>query len=117
MLKSLLNKVSGFHASNFIKDTPTRVFSCEYWEIFINTYFKKHLQTAASVNCKNFYRAAESQIEIKYKKLKFILYFEQILQRALVFLLLTLNSWEAKRGIKCRIYLNASKSLYWKQSK
>ena len=44
------------------------------------------------VNCKNFYRAAESQIEMKYKqKLKIIVYFEQILQRVLVFLLLTLN--------------------------
>ena len=38
-----------------------------------------------------------------------------------MFLFLTLNrlsaSREAKRGINCRIYLNASKSLYEKQSK
>ena len=38
------------------------------------------------------YRASESQIEMKYKqKIKFIVYFEQILQCVLVFLLLTLK--------------------------
>ena len=37
MLESLSNKVA---------DTPTQVFSCEYCEIFKNTYFEKHLQTA-----------------------------------------------------------------------
>ena len=37
MLESLSNKVA---------DTPTQVFSCEYSEIFKNTYFEKHLQTA-----------------------------------------------------------------------
>ena len=31
------------------KETPTEVFSCEYCEIFKNTYFEEHLQTAASV--------------------------------------------------------------------
>ena len=47
---------------------------------------------AAFVSCKNLYRAAESQIEMKYKKtLKFIVYFEQIVQHVLVFLLLILN--------------------------
>ena len=43
------------------------MFSCEYWEIFKSIYFEKHQPTAASVNSKNFYRAAESEIEIKYK--------------------------------------------------
>ena len=43
-------------------------------------------------NAKFFYRALESQIEMKYKqKIKFIVYFEQILQCVLVFLLLTLK--------------------------
>ena len=32
------------------KETPTQLFSCEYFEIFKNTYFKKHLWTIASVN-------------------------------------------------------------------
>ena len=39
-----------------------------------------------------FYRASEGQIEMKYKqKIKFIVYFEQILQCVLVFLKLTLR--------------------------
>ena len=29
------------------KQTPTQVFSCEYCEIFTNTYFEEHLRTAA----------------------------------------------------------------------
>ena len=28
------------------KETPTQVFSCEYCEIFKNTYFEEHLRTA-----------------------------------------------------------------------
>ena len=31
----------------YYKETPTQVFSCEYFEIFKNTYFGKHLRTAA----------------------------------------------------------------------
>ena len=30
-------------------ETPTQVFSCEYCEIFKNTYFEEHLRTAANV--------------------------------------------------------------------
>ena len=30
-------------------ETPTHVFSCEYFEFFKNTFFEEHLQTAASV--------------------------------------------------------------------
>ena len=68
------------------------MFFCVYCEIFKNFYFEKHVPTAASVDRKKFCRAAESQIEIKYKwKLKFIVYFEQVLQRVLVFLLLLLT--------------------------
>ena len=29
--------------------TPTQVFSCEYCEIFKNTYFEEHLQTAGTL--------------------------------------------------------------------
>ena len=35
----------------FQKVTLTQVFSCEYCEIFKNTYFKEHLRTAASRTC------------------------------------------------------------------
>ena len=35
-------------AYNFIKKTPTEVFSCNIYEIFKNTYFEEHLQTTAS---------------------------------------------------------------------
>ena len=31
------------------KESPTQVFSSEYWEIFKNTYFEEHLRAAASV--------------------------------------------------------------------
>ena len=49
MLKSLFNKVNRPKACNFIKkETLTEVFSCECCEIYKNTYFEKHLQTAAS---------------------------------------------------------------------
>ena len=34
-------------------ETPTQVFSCEYYEIFKNTYFEEHLRTAASVDSKD----------------------------------------------------------------
>ena len=48
-------------------------FSREYCETFQNTYFEKHLPIAASINCKNFYRATEGQIEMKCKqKLKLV---------------------------------------------
>ena len=43
MLESLFNKAD--------KETPTQVFSCEYCEIFINTYFAEHWRTAVSVCC------------------------------------------------------------------
>ena len=36
------NKVAGPKV-NFIKETPVQVFSCEYWEIFKNTFFVEHL--------------------------------------------------------------------------
>ena len=34
--------------SLFNEVVPTQLFSCEYYEIFKNTYFKKHLRTVAS---------------------------------------------------------------------
>ena len=47
MLKTLFNR-----ACNFINnDTLTQVFSCEYFEIFKNTYFEEHLRTTALVLC------------------------------------------------------------------
>ena len=47
MLESLFWE--SYKACNFIsKETPMLVFSCQYWEIFENTYFDEHLQTAVS---------------------------------------------------------------------
>ena len=49
MLESLLSKVAGLQALNFIKQRlQHRFFSCKYFEIFKNTYLEEHLQTAAS---------------------------------------------------------------------
>ena len=44
-----LSKFTGKHlACNFIKKaTPTQVFSCEFWEVFKNTFFTKHLRETA----------------------------------------------------------------------
>ena len=40
-------------AFNFIKkETLAQVFSCEFCEIFKNTFFTEHLRTTASVNAK-----------------------------------------------------------------
>ena len=73
MLEFLFNKVAGFRSVTLMKETPTQVFSCEYYNIFKNTYFEKHLPTAASVNCKIFYRATENQIERSLNKNKNLL--------------------------------------------
>ena len=57
MLESLFNEAAALQACNFIKkETPTQVFSCEHCEIFRNTYFEKHLWTAAfeAGRCNNF---------------------------------------------------------------
>ena len=43
------NKVAGWAACNFIKkETLVQVFSCEFWEIFKNTFFTEHLEATAS---------------------------------------------------------------------
>ena len=39
MSESLLKKAAGLRVCNCVKETPTKVFSCEYSEIFKNTYF------------------------------------------------------------------------------
>ena len=44
-----LIKLQASRSAILLKETPTQVFSCEYCEIFMNTYFEEHLQTAASV--------------------------------------------------------------------
>ena len=38
------NKVARLQACNFIKEAQTQVFSCEYCEIFKNTFFIEHLR-------------------------------------------------------------------------
>ena len=50
-------QASGLQACNFIKkETPVPVFSCEYCEIFKNTYFEEHLGTAPSVVSRDYYQ-------------------------------------------------------------
>ena len=46
--ESLLIKLQAEVRHRYYKRTPAQVFSCEFWETFKNTYFAKHLQTAAS---------------------------------------------------------------------
>ena len=48
-LESLFSEVAGLKACNFIKDTPTQVFSCEYFKIFKNIFFDRALLVAVPV--------------------------------------------------------------------
>ena len=50
-LKCSIEKAVLKNFAVYQKVTLTQVFSCEYCEIFKNTYFKEHLQTAASRTC------------------------------------------------------------------
>ena len=49
MLESLLIKLQAVRPANLLKRDSNTVFSCEYCEIFKNTYFEEHLRTSASV--------------------------------------------------------------------
>ena len=54
-------------ACNFIKkETPTQVFSCEFYEISKNTFFAEHLWATASdcfgVSIITFEQAGESEL-------------------------------------------------------
>ena len=49
-LELFFNKVAGLQACNFIKEFLTQLFSWEFFEIFITTFFIRHLQTTASSN-------------------------------------------------------------------
>ena len=48
MSKSLLNKVAGDPTTSLKIDSTSDDFSCEYCEIYKNTYFQEHLRTFAS---------------------------------------------------------------------
>ena len=48
-MESVINNAAVFHSCNFIKDTPTQVFSCEYCEIFKNSFFNRAPLLTASV--------------------------------------------------------------------
>ena len=50
MLGSLFNKVVAVQTCNYIKEPPTHVFPAKFAKIFNNTFFEKHLQTAASLS-------------------------------------------------------------------
>ena len=48
-MKSVFNKIAGTLTCNYIKkETSAQVFSCEFSEIFKNTFFTEHLPTTAS---------------------------------------------------------------------
>ena len=38
----------------YYKETPAKVFFCDYCQISKNTYFEEHLRTAASENIRSF---------------------------------------------------------------
>ena len=43
-------KVSGLRTATLLKKRLAQVFSCEFYEIFKNTFFTEHLWTTASIN-------------------------------------------------------------------
>ena len=54
-LKSITNFMGKYLYRSLIKkDTPTQVFSCEFCEIFKDTYFEEHLWTAAPKTIQKF---------------------------------------------------------------
>ena len=50
MLEPLFNEVIKKLLKLYKKETPTQAFPCEYWINFKNTYFQKHLRTAALIH-------------------------------------------------------------------
>ena len=48
MLENLLNKVTDPQTCNFIKESPTQVFSCDYCQIFQKSFFHRTPQVAVS---------------------------------------------------------------------
>ena len=55
---------------NFIKETPTQVFSCEYHEIFKNTFFDRTPLMAASRPLKE---SSKGHYEMKVKTVRCVL--------------------------------------------
>ena len=47
-------------------ERPAQVFSCAYFEIFKNTYFEKHLGTAASENHDFSDKCTEGRCSLKF---------------------------------------------------
>ena len=47
MLESLFNKVAGLQHSTLLKNDSNTVVSCEFWKIFMNSFFVKHLRVTA----------------------------------------------------------------------
>ena len=60
VLESLFKKLQTFRSGTLLKrDFIKKVFSCEYCEIFKNTYFEEHLQTTTcailiELRCKSY---------------------------------------------------------------
>ena len=67
MLKSLFNKIAGILTCNYIKKkTSAQVFSCEFSEIFKNTFFTEYLRAAASGYQLNARKFPEKKTYIKF---------------------------------------------------
>ena len=70
----ILNKIAGFQAaSNVIKkETPKQVLSCEFCELFKNTFFTEQVQTTASVGSKNYFKTIKE--DIKRCSMKYVIF-------------------------------------------
>ena len=100
----------------YFKKTPTRVFSCKYCEIFKNTYFEQHLQTAASCSAASFSIQLFSQITLIGCFFLFNEWFPFNFSSSSQFSWLTLNSKYSEIA-SCYIKLGRRKQIQFNQPK
>ena len=61
------NKVAGLRVVTLLKETPIKVFSCKFYEIFENSFFIKHLQWLP-LGVHMFNENKKTKMEIKLKE-------------------------------------------------
>ena len=92
MLKGLFNKVLGLENCNFIKKEPS-IGECECCEIFKDTYFVEHLQTAASIYL-------PQKLSLMFWQIfRNIIFNIRYLQRLLLFFLFLCTKIEKKKNL------------------
>ena len=83
-----LIKLQPFRSATLLKETPTQLFSCDYCEIFKNTYFEEHLGRAASVYSKGLLKYKNCVKKICFQKVfefikKSVIYMKNFISKEL----------------------------------